>query len=81
MPTVEEDVMPTVEELVSEFGYTQEEAEKEVRRASCEHDYGDRCMSSFLGCYRTCLKCGQMMGLGRHCAGAGTTSAKPTEDG
>lgn len=61
--------MHTVEELMTEYGYSRTAAELEVKRATCEHDFGDRCMSSGLGigCYRTCLKCGQMVGLGRHC--------------
>lgn len=65
----------TVEELMTEYGYSREEAEQDVRRATCEHDFGDRCESTFMGCVRKCVKCGQMQGLGRHCAGAGTTKA------
>ncbi len=59
---------PTVEELVTEYGYSREGAETEVRRANCNHDFGDMCETSpFGGCVRTCVKCGQMVGLGRHC--------------
>jgi hypothetical protein len=58
---------PTVEELVTRYGYRQRDAELEVKRANCEHDYGDRCEQTRMGCVRTCLKCGQMLGLGGHC--------------
>lgn len=57
----------TVEELVERYGYSRKEAETEVRRANCEHDFGDRCEATFMGCVRTCVRCGQMQGLGRHC--------------
>lgn len=63
-----------VETLMTRYGYSREHAELEVRRAACEHDYGTMCESSFLGCFRTCVKCGQKMGLGRHCGGAGKRS-------
>ncbi len=56
-----------VETLMERYGYSRDAAEKEVRRASCEHDYGNMCETSFMGCVRTCVKCGQKMGLGRHC--------------
>lgn len=62
----------TVENLVERYGYSRADAEREVKRATCEHDYGTMCESSFLGCFRTCVKCGQKMGLGRHCSGSGS---------
>lgn len=57
----------TVESLMTEYGYSRASAEQEVKRAYCEHEYGDRCESGFAGCFRTCQKCGQMMVLGGHC--------------
>lgn len=44
-------------------------SEQEIRRAQCEHDFGDRCEVSPFGkhCIRTCVKCGQKIGLGGHC--------------
>ena len=57
-----------VDTLMRRYGYSRKAAELEVKRAACEHDYGDMCMSSFMGCVRTCVKCGQKMGLGRHCS-------------
>ena len=57
----------TVETLMERYGYSRAAAEREVKCANCEHDYGGMCESSFLGCVRTCQKCGQKMGLGGHC--------------
>lgn len=42
----------------------------EAKRARCEHDYGNMCEATFLGCVRTCVKCGQKKGLGRSCTSA-----------
>lgn len=56
----------TVERCMK-FGLSRERAEREVRIASCEHDYGDRCEASIFGCVRTCTKCGQKVGLNRNC--------------
>ena len=70
---------PTVEELVTEYGYTRAAAEQEVRRATCEHDFGDICMTTFMGCVRTCVKCGQKQGLNRHCWEHRATN--PRDDG
>lgn len=60
---------PTVKELVEQYGYSKEEAEREVQLANCKHDFGDMCQVAPFGggCVRTCVKCGQMQGLGRHC--------------
>jgi hypothetical protein len=66
----------TVEELVTEYGHSRAAAEQEVKRATCEHDYGKMCESTFMGCVRTCLKCGQMLGLNRNCWEHRTTKAK-----
>ncbi|AKU97036.1 hypothetical protein AKJ09_03700 [Labilithrix luteola] len=42
-------------------------SEKEIQRALCEHDYGDMCQWTFMGCTRTCTKCGQMQCDPNHC--------------
>ncbi len=43
--------------------------ERQIQQHRCEHDYGDRCEVSPFGrcCIRTCIKCGQMVGLAGHC--------------
>jgi hypothetical protein len=51
----------------------------ETKQALCEHEFGTTCYASFLGCYRTCVKCGAMIGLGRHCAGSGRRQSKGDE--
>ena len=60
----------TAQEYMERYGYTREEAEREAKQDSCEHDYGKMCRPSFMGCYRTCIKCGQMVCLARHCGGS-----------
>lgn len=63
--------MRTVKDLVERYGYSQEKAEQEVARANCKHNYGKMCESTFLGCVRTCQKCGQKM-----CIPGGCTKPK-----
>jgi hypothetical protein len=71
---------PTADELVERYGYSRKAAEAEVKRANCEHDYGDQCMSTFMGCVRTCQKCGQKLGLNRNCWEHRSTSAVARKD-
>ena len=35
-----------VDTLMTRYGYSREAAEQEVKRATCEHDYGTMCVSS-----------------------------------
>ncbi len=50
---------------------------QEIRRAMCEHDYGTMCESSpFGGCFRTCTKCGQKMGIPGGCTPRSTSAVK-----
>ncbi len=65
-------IMPTVEELVRDFGYTRDAAEREWKRAHCEHEYakhddGTLCMWTPFGCTRTCIHCHQMTVDPNHC--------------
>lgn len=69
-----------VETLAERYGYSRAHAEQEVKRAACKHDYGTMCESSFMGCFRTCVRCGQKMGLGRHCGGARSAAAKEKDE-
>ena len=57
----------TVEKLMKEYGYERAQAEQEVKRANCKHDYGTMCTADFQGCHRTCQKCGQMLGIPGGC--------------
>lgn len=57
----------TVEKLVMEYGYSRAAAEQEVKRAYCEHEYDGVWMHTFMGCTKTCTKCGQMTCDPNHC--------------
>ncbi len=48
-------------------------------RAECAHDFGNMCEATFLGCVRTCVKCGQKQGLGRDCWKATQRQGEPHE--
>ncbi len=70
----------TVDNLMEHYGYSRKEAEREVQRATCDHEYGPMAMRTFMGCTRTCTKCGQMTCEPNHCGQADerrTTSAPP----
>lgn len=61
----------TVEYLMHN-GYSREEAEREIQRANCTHEYapykgGTLCMWTAFGCSRTCVKCGQTTVDPNHC--------------
>lgn len=51
------------EERMRELGMT----DQDIRRAKCEHAFGDTCYWTFMGCYRTCSKCGQRQVDPKHC--------------
>jgi hypothetical protein len=42
-------------------------SEKEIDRTLCEHEYGAMCQWTFMGCTRTCSKCGQILVDPNHC--------------
>lgn len=68
----------TVDGLMTHYDYTREDAEREIQRANCEHDFGKMCEDNPLGgCIRTCQKCGQKQCLPAGCTPRRTTSAKP----
>lgn len=41
--------------------------DKEIERATCDHDYGKTWMHTPFGCTQTCRKCGQIVCNPRHC--------------
>jgi hypothetical protein len=45
-------------------------SEHEIKRAFCEHDFGETWERSWLGCTQTCQKCGAMVGHPNHCGQA-----------
>jgi hypothetical protein len=47
------------------------------KRATCDHDFGSLCYDNpFGGCYRKCVKCGQMQCNPKGCTPRGSTSAR-----
>lgn len=68
----------TVDRLMTEYGYGREQAELEVKRANCKHDFGDMLDWTFMGCVQTCRKCGQKQCLPDHC---GQHTAAPKDEG
>lgn len=61
----------TVEYLMN-AGYSRAEAERDVKRASCTHEYapfegGTLCTFTAFGCSRKCVNCGQITVDPNHC--------------
>lgn len=56
------------ETLVERYGYTPEQAEKEAARWNCQHVWGKWEQRTFMGCSRSCTKCGQKMADPAHCS-------------
>lgn len=48
-------------------GMSEKAIAKDLRCRTCEHDYGDTYVWTFLGCTQTCKKCGQMVCIPNHC--------------
>jgi hypothetical protein len=42
-------------------------SEQEIKRELCEHEYDGTWRHTFMGCTRTCTKCGQMQCDPTHC--------------
>lgn len=54
-------------------------SESEIKRATCKHEYDGVWIATFIGCTRTCTKCGQMQCDPNHC-GKSTPHKGSTEE-